>query len=54
MDRMQGSLLAQPGQLQANITIGEFLDKIEPNIGVDSARRLRLLLEDNLHDPMPL
>jgi hypothetical protein len=42
-----------PGYIQHNVTIGEFIDRIEPACGADAARRLRALVRDWLHEPMP-
>lgn len=54
MDRLQSELLvAEESYIQANVTIGEFIARIEPAIGGDSARRLYALLECYLNEPMP-
>lgn len=54
MDRTKPELLVRaPDYIQHNLTIGEFLDKIEPAIGGDAARRLRALLDGWLSWTMP-
>lgn len=54
MDRAQAELLvkAEP-YIQHNISVAEFVDKIEPAIGREAARRLRLLVGQYLDWPMP-
>lgn len=53
MDRLKPELLktAEPPFIQSSVTVGEFIDRIEPLIGRDNARRLRLLAD--LHHVMP-
>lgn len=52
MDRLKPELLkSEPPYIPSNVTAGEFIDRIEPLIGRDNARRLRLLAD--LHDVMP-
>lgn len=54
MDRVQGELLVKSEEyIQCNVTVGEFVDRIEPAIGREPARRLRLLVGQYLDWPMP-
>jgi hypothetical protein len=54
MDRAQGELLVKAEEyIQNNVTVGEFLDRIEPMIPRDASRRLHALLDEYLSDPMP-
>lgn len=54
MDRIQPALLATATPyVQANVTVGEFIDHIEPHCGADAAQRLRWLLKGYMDCPMP-
>lgn len=55
MDRAQTELLVkQEEYIQGALTVAEFLAKLEPMIPRDASRRLHVLLEDDLNDPMPV
>lgn len=53
MDRIQSELLVADAPLQRNLTVGEFLDRIEPYVPADASRRLHALLDEWLDAPMP-
>ena len=54
MDRAKTELLAKTEDyIQNNVTVGEFLARIEPHISRDASRRLYSLLKDSLDVPMP-
>ena len=53
MDRAKPQVVA-PDYIPSNVTVGEFLDRIEPHLPRDAQRRLRELIgTKHLSDPMP-